>query len=133
MARPNYDRRNRKQTQELIGERDLYRAIKQHKEAVDYNLTMEQIRAVFRAYADIVHRGLINSIRITLPYMGEFFKATQEGFKGGMMKIPDKGMEFKKGCTFHEEYFPAKPDYGIMRFEVRNALQEKFKEETVIK
>ena len=131
MGRPKGTRKTRKAQQELLGECDLYRLIKQHSEVTQYGtgLTMEQIRSVFRAYADIMNTAVRNNLRINLPYVGEFFPNKVEGFKGGMVNIADN--PFQKGTTTHKEYRPPKPDYKIIRFEIRRDLQNKFKEETL--
>lgn len=51
MARPLH-----RKDLELLGEQEVYRLIKQHPEVkACKNLTIDQIRAVFRAYKDIVY------------------------------------------------------------------------------
>lgn len=127
MARPRNDKKTRK-AQQILDENDLYRAIKKHSEVSKYGLTIEEIRSVFLAYADIMYRCLINNIRINMPHIGEFYKQKMKGFRGGFIKIPDN--PFQKGTTFHEEYREPKPDYCVMQFEFRKSLRDKFKDET---
>lgn len=132
MARPksSSNKKTRKSTQELLDERTLYKAIKYNPNLDGRKLTMEDIRAVFKAYSDIMYNCAKDNIRVSLPYIGEFYKYKMSGFKGGNIKIPDE--PFKKGSTCHIEYRPPKPDYYILQFEIRNALKERFKEDNQI-
>lgn len=131
MSRPVGIKETRKAKQELINERDLYRLMRQDEEIKLYGLTMEQIRAVFRAYSKIVFGCTKNKVRVSLPYLGEAFYGKVKGFKGGDVRVPDEGQAFKKGGTWHTEYRPPKPDYGVIRIEIRKSIQDKFKAETL--
>lgn len=128
MARPKNDKKQRKAELELLDERTLYRVIKNHDEVKQYDLTMEQVRAVFRAFANITYNSLLMNYRVTLPHLGEFYPQKMKGYQGGMVKKFDE--PFKKGSATHEEYVPPKPDYKIMQFDFIGRVSSQFKDET---
>lgn len=130
MARPKNDKKTRKATQELLDEQNLYRAIKAHREVKEYDLTISEIKAVFRAFADIVYNAVKMEIRVNLPYIGEFYQQKMKGWKGGNIKIADK--PFTKGSEYHDKYFPPTPDYGLIQFELRKSIKDRFKKETEV-
>lgn len=81
MARPT-----KKKNQELLADQEIYRLIKQHPEVKAYKtITIEQIRAVFRAYKDITYTATKRDIRVSLPGIGQFFSSEEKGWQGGYL------------------------------------------------
>lgn len=124
MARPY----RKKKDQELLADQEIYRLIKQHPEVKAYKgLTMEQIRSVFKAYKDITYTAVKRDLRVSLPYLGQFFSSDEEGWKGGYMTYR---MDFNDPNSEKRDYFPPKPDYKLFRFDFNKSIRNKFKEET---
>ena len=109
---------------------DVCKALKQSKRVKEYKLTVDEIDAIFRAYAEFVYTCLKYDIDVDLPYLGSFSKKIKKGFKGGLVNIPDT--PFVKGSKAHQEYVDPKPDYGVINFDVKTIIADKFKEDTTI-
>ena len=124
MARPLH-----RKDLELLGEQEVYRLIKQHPEVkACKNLTIDQIRAVFRAYKDIVYTAGKKNLRIALPGMGQFLSLPQNGWPGGYKTYREK--VFDKNSGFKRRYFDPRPNYGLLTFDFYKAFRTRFKEET---
>ncbi len=124
MARPY----RKKKEQPLLSDQEIYRLIKQHPEVkACKGASMDLIRAVFRAYKDIAYSQAKRDIRISLPYLGQFFSSEEEGWKGGYLTYRT---DFNDSTTEKRGYFPPKPDYKLFRFEFNKSIRDKFKEET---
>lgn len=124
MARPV----RKKKDQELLADQEIYRLIKQHPEVkACKSMTLDQIRAVFRAYKDIVYTAAKRDIRISLPCLGQFFSSEEKGWQGGYVTYR---MDFNDENSEKRDYFPPKPDYKLLRFEFHKAIRNKFREET---
>ncbi len=113
-----------------LDENSLYRAVKAHKALAEYNFTVAEIKAIFYAYSDILYTCLKNDIKVCFPYIGLFEKIIKKGFEGGVKWIPNE--RWKKGSGAHQEYFPPKPDYGIINLKIRPIVEKKFKEDTTV-
>lgn len=123
MARPT-----KKKDQELLADQEIYRLIKQSPEVqACKTMTIEQIRAVFRAYKDIVYTAAKRDIRVSLPCLGQFFSSEEKGWQGGYVTYR---MNFNDVGTEERKYFPPKPDHKLLRFDFHKAIRNKFKEET---
>lgn len=124
MARPY----RKKKDQELLADMEVYRLIKQHPEVkACKGMTLDQIRAVFKAYRDIAYTSAKRDIRVSLPYLGQFFSSEEKGWKGGYVTTRTN---FSDPSTEKREYYPPKADYKLFRFEFNKALRNRFKEET---
>lgn len=124
MARPE----RKKKDQELLADQEIYRLIKQHPEVkACKTMTLEQIRAVFRAYKDIAYTAAKRDIRISLPGLGQFFSSEEKGWQGGYVTYR---MDFNDPNSIVRDYFPPKPDHKLFRFEFYKVIRNKFKEET---
>ena len=121
----------KKSDMELLGEQEIYRLIKQHPEinACSKKLTLEQIRAVFRAYRDIVYTGAKMNKRIILPNVGQFYSQETKGWQGGYMSFRK---DFNDDNSWTREYFEPKPDCYSLKFELNKSLKDKFKKDTEI-
>jgi hypothetical protein len=115
----------------FLDEDNLYRAIKSNRLVKEYNLTLDEVKAVIRAYADIIYTCLKFDISVAFPKLGKFDKVIKKGYKGGWMMIADNA--FQKGSTATKTYFPPKPDYGKIVFDVKEKVAEQFKEDTIVK
>lgn len=123
MARP----RNKK-NQELLADQEIYRLIKQHPEIkACKTITLDQIRAVFRAYKDIVYTAAKRDVRISLPGIGQFFSSEEKGWQGGYLTYLTN---FNDPNSQKREYFYPKPDYKLLRFDFNKMIRNKFREET---
>ena len=127
MSRPRKNKAERID-RPLLSEQALFRAIKKHAMVAQYDLTYEEVRAVFLAFADITYQCLLNKIRVNLPKLGEFYSQPMKGYKGGKCRIPSE--PFKKGSGVKEIIVAPKPDYEIMQFEFKKNIKYKFKKET---
>lgn len=124
MARPE----RKKKDQELLADQEIYRLIKQSPEVkACKQMTIEQIRAVFKAYKDIVYTATKRDIRVSLPCLGQFFSSEEKGWQGGYMTYR---MDFNDENSERRDYFPPKPDHKLLRFEFHKLIRNKFKEET---
>lgn len=124
MARPL----RKKKDQELLADQEIYRLIKQHPEVkACKSMTLDQIRAVFRAYRDIAYTAAKRDIRITLPGLGQFFSSEEKGWQGGYITYL---RNFHEPDSQERAYFPPKGDYKLFRFEFYKAIKNKFREET---
>ena len=124
MARPE----RKKKDQELLADQEIYRLIKQHPEVkACKSMTLDQIRAVFRAYKDIVYTAAKRDIRVSLPCLGQFFSSEEKGWQGGYKTYR---MNFNDENSERRNYFPPKPDHKLLRFDFNKAIRNKFKEET---
>lgn len=120
-----------KKEQELLSDTEIFRLIKQHPEvkACSKGLTLEQIRAVFRAYKDIVYTGAKMEKRVSLPCIGQFFSSKEKGWQGGYVNYRTN---FYDASTEKRDYFDPKPDYSLLRFDFYKSIRNKFREETEI-
>ena len=124
MARPV----KKKKDQELLADQEIYRLIKQHPEVkACKSITLDQIRAVFRAYKDIAYTAAKRDIRVSLPGLGQFFSSEEKGWQGGYFTYSS---DFSDPNSQKREYFPPKGDYKLFRFEFSKLIKNKFKEET---
>jgi nucleoid DNA-binding protein len=114
----------------FLDEDNLYRAIKSNRLVKEYNLTLDEVKAVIRAYADIIYTCLKYDITVSLPTIGYFSKKIKKGFKGGNVRTIDE--PFKKGSTTSEKYYPPKPDYGIITLNIKNIVAERFRKDTTL-
>jgi nucleoid DNA-binding protein len=113
-----------------LDEDNVCRAIKSNKYLQSYNLSLDEIKAVLRAYADIIYTCLKYDITVSLPTIGYFSKKIKKGFKGGNVRTIDE--PFKKGSTTSEKYYPPKPDYGIITLNIKNIVAERFRKDTTL-
>jgi nucleoid DNA-binding protein len=113
-----------------LDEENVCRAIKSNKYLQSYNLSLDEIKAVLRAYTDIIYTCLKYDITVSLPTIGYFSKKIKKGFKGGNVRTIDE--PFKKGSTTSEKYYPPKPDYGIITLNIKNIVAERFRKDTTL-
>lgn len=126
MARPLAHKKD----QELLADQEIYRLIKQHPEVkACKTLTIDQIRAVFRAYADIVYTATKRDIRVVLPKLGQFIATQTSGWQGGYLTYLKN---FSDPSSKERKYFPPKPDYKLLRFDFNKMIRHKFRSETEI-
>lgn len=120
----------KKKDQELLADQEIYRLIKQHPEVKACKaITLDQIRAVFRAYKDIAYTASKRGIRVSLPGLGQFFSTQTSGWKGGFITYL---RNFSDPNSKERAYFPPKPDYRLFRFEFNKMIRHKFRQETEI-
>ena len=126
MARPLKNKKD----QELLADQEIYRLIKQHPEVkACKQITIEQIRAVFRAYSDIVYTASKRGIRVSLPRIGQFLSTETKGWQGGFITFL---RNFNDTNSKERAYFPPKPNYRLLRFDFHKAIRNKFRKETEI-
>jgi nucleoid DNA-binding protein len=113
-----------------LDEENVCRAIKPNKYLQSYNLSLDEIKAVLRAYTDIIYTCLKYDITVSLPTIGYFSKKIKKGFKGGNIRTIDE--PFKRGSTTSEKYYPPKPDYGIIVLNIKNIVAERFRKDTTL-
>ena len=114
----------------VLDEANLCRVIKANKALKGYNLTHAEIKAVLRAFADIVYTCVRYDIVVVFPTLGTFFKKIRKGFQGGYM--PHADTIFEKGSSSSLVYYPPKPDFGVIAFEVKPSTANQFKEDTLL-
>ena len=122
--------KSKKTEQELLGEQEVIRLIKTHPEVkACKNLTREQIRAVFRAYRDLVYMSAKMGNRICLPCLGQFYSIEKTGWKGGYMTYRT---DMTDPSTETRDYFPPKPNYRIIKFDLNGKLKSNLRKETEV-
>lgn len=117
----------RKNASEGVLHKDqLIKAIRKHEEVSAVGgLTNEQIRAVLRAFADVVWLACLNNLTVTFENLGFFESYKRKGFQGGYRYV-----ENSSGIKTMDGYYPPKPDYRALRFRVNKTASKYFRQLT---
>lgn len=104
----------------------LIKAIRMHEEVEAVGgLTKEQVRAVLRAFADVVWIACLNNLTVTFENLGFFESYKKDGFKGGYRHVVNRfAGEAMSG------YYPPKPPCRSLRFRLNKTANKYFKELT---
>lgn len=111
-----------------VTETDVYRLVRKHPEVARYDLTYEEVKAVFKAYGEILYRCMIDNVKIALPSIGYFKRKHKKGMTERTLAIPLQ--PFTQNADVKYVTYPKKPDYSLINFDVRKSLQKQFREET---
>ncbi len=118
---------------DIMNATDVFRLIHKAAKKKGYDVPVEAIRTIFECYADMVYTCLINGIRISMPYMGEYYRAVRKGRKEGYYNVPnsrDEHTKFDKNMVWTKEYMEKAPDWGRIKFVEFPRIKRKFREDT---
>jgi nucleoid DNA-binding protein len=112
-----------------LNEADVCRAIRKHELLSNYNLSVEEIKAVLEAYSAIIYRCMLNDIKICMPKLGWFKRKHKKGMSARKMSVPLH--PFTEDKSYKMVEYPKQPDYSVIEFIVRKKVKDAFKEQTL--
>lgn len=114
-----------------LADSDVYRAVRRQLKNNGYSneLSDTDIEAVFCAYAEIIRSAMRNGIRVNLPKLGSFIKQPKKGWKGRSIRVCNTPFTAEDGVS--SVAIPTKPNYYVIKFKVKPAIQKAFKEATL--
>ncbi len=101
--------------QRSIDDKALYRLIESHPDVDYYDLGIEEIQAVIKAFAKVVLDSTEVDVKIPFPDLGEFY-VKQSTYVGGTIN----------NLTGQPLITPPK-DYKVLRFKPKNSVKELIK------
>lgn len=101
--------------QRTIDEKSLYRLIESHPEVDFYDLGVDEIQAVIKAFARVVMDSTEVDVKIPFPDLGEFY-VSQCTYTGGTIN----------NLTGQPLETPPK-DYKVLKFRVKKTLKDTIK------
>ena len=126
-------KKERNQMDSLCGS-DIHRLVRKRMKDLGYNTSVDEIKAVFEIYADIVYTCLLNGIRVIVPNLGEFYRDIKKGRKAGYYNVPnsrDEHTKFDKNMVWTKEYMEQAPDWGKIKFVEYPRVKKQFRNDTV--
>lgn len=105
---------------------DVYRAIKHHE--LPTNISIEDIKSVFLAYADIVEHCLKNDVEVPLPKIGTFSKVRKKGWKGRRLRVREDVFD-QSNTNYIYKDIPTKPDFWDTKFDWKKVFHDRIKKE----
>ena len=118
---------------ERLNKSDIYRLIRKALKENGYeHIAVDDIKAVLDVYVQLVYTCLLNSVRIPLPSIGEFYCDIKHGRKEGYYNAPlHEHQQFSKDMKWEQQYYEKKPDYKKIGFAVSPTYKKRFKEDTM--
>lgn len=118
-----------KESTYTLNELDVCRAIRQHELVKEYDLSINEVKAVLEAYSAIIYRCMLNDTKVSFPKLGWFKRKHKKGMSARKMSKPLH--PFSEDKSYELVEYPKRPDYSVIEFVVRNKVKEEFKQATI--